>query len=172
MPNTYPYIEASQTDGRQRRPTAILIKPSWTTSASGAALGIANYQHARTAPHEASHFVIDESNIYQCIPIKVVAGHWHCSIKNLIRITVCEDPSVTQYGWENPEHCSLLDNLTDLVAQLTIEYKIRPRLIDGCEYTTWLKRKSRRHGGIFSPMEAAWPSDEFLAQVEQKRKDY
>lgn len=170
--NTYPYVEARHTSGRQRKPTAILIKPTWTTSETGAALGVAMAQNPSTAPHETAHFTVDETQIFQCVPIKVIAGHSHCSTKNQIFVRLCFDPSLVQYGWESEVHTKLLDNLAELVALLTIEYKIKNRILSGSEYSRWLDWKTRRRGGIFASMEATWPSDDFIALVEQKRKDY
>lgn len=172
MTNTYPYVEAHHQGLRQRRPSAILLKPTWTTSDTGAAYGIAMAQHRRGAPHDTAHFVVDSSTIYQCVPAKTIAGHEHCSTKNLLSISVCFDPSETQYGWDSKTHQDLLENLSELVAQLTVEYKIRPVWLDAASFKRWTKMKTRSRGGLFAQMEGPWPLAEFNSTLMQKRKEY
>lgn len=169
--NTYPYVEARHQGGRHR-PTSILIKPSWTTSDEGAALGVAQRQHMHDAPHETFHFTVDEEQIFQCVPARTVAGHEHCAQKGLLKIKVCFDPSVTQYGWNSGTYVRLLDQLSTLTAQLTVDYKIRPRMLNYLTFDRWTSWHTRRRGGIFAQMEGPWPQEDFIAQVERKRKEY
>ena len=149
----------------------IIIESTWTTSDKGAAYAIAMRQHEPDI-NSASHFTVDETKIYQCVPAKRIAGSESLGIKNALVIRLCVDPPEVYYGWDTPTHKRLLDNLSDLVAQLTVEYKIRPRILTSAEYQNWNGFKSRRRGGIFAPLEVSWPKDSFLHTLHHKREEY
>lgn len=172
--NNYPYVEAFQQGGRQRHLSVIRVVPSETTSDTGAALGVAQRQHLSDAPHEAFHFTVDETRIYQCVPIKTQAGHFHCANKGEIGIKLCFDPPDVQYGWDDFQHTKLLDNLVDLLALLTVQYKIRPRFLTQKEYDAWRFKsfKTRSSGGIFLDFGVWSPESYLLSALKEKRENF
>lgn len=166
-PPNVPFVQAHHHGGKQR-PTAIVIRSSFTPSVRGAALAIANYWHQPNSPIDSCHYVVDESNVYRCVPDKVSAYSLPASSRGSISINVCSEPLENVHFWDDAEHVATLDLVADLVAELTRVYKIAPKYLNSEEEARWMKTKRRRHGGIIVRVEGAWPYSGFIANVEAR----
>ena len=162
-----PFIEAHRKGGKQR-PTAIVLRSSFTTSEKGAAMGIANNWHVKTSPALSTHYVVDEAETYQCVPDKIVSYYGAQDPKGALSITICSEPLEYEAFWDDAIHAKVLDRVADLVAQLALAYRIPVRYLDGGGTYHWNKWKRRARGGIIVRVDGAWPMNAFLADVQHK----
>lgn len=157
-PPVVPFVQAHNVGGKQR-PTAIVLRSSWTTSEKGAALGIANRLHQRNAPNESYHYVVDEATTYRCIDERRISYYGAQNPRGAISINVCSQPVDKAVYWDDLDHAPVLDRTVDLVAQLALTYKIPLQYVD---VPHWIRRKS----GIMIQVAGAWPSEQFLNNVK------
>lgn len=156
-----PYVEA-YLSGTKQKPTAITLDLSETTSEKGAALGIANRLHASTSPSRSYHYTVDEAETYQGVWDHVASfGNPYRAISVLLCADVREEDDM----WAEPMANSAMHNAAKLIAKLVLTYKIRPRYLEGKARVRWLKRRSRRRGGIMLRIPGAWSREEFLDDI-------
>lgn len=157
-----PYVEAAHKDGRQR-PTAILLRTSWTTGTKGAAHGIAQAWHNPHNKQESCHYVVDEAQIIRCVPDKVHAFHTklpfetNISFRGVISINVCHNPPMAPTA-------PVLFRVTQLTARLCRLYNIPIQIVD--DDVHWLRRKKKSRGGIILKTVGEFPATEFLHFVK------
>lgn len=163
-----PSVEAFYQDGKQK-PTAIILTPSFTTSAKGAALGVAMNWHTKSSPHESGHYTVDEVQRFRTTPDNRVAGHWHCSQKGAIRIMICAEPYSASRFWHDDEHIPVLQKTAELVADLTLAHNINVAYFTEPTFERWKKRPSRRRGGILVDTPEGWPWQAFYNDVMAQR---
>lgn len=169
-----PFIEASKKGGKNR-PTLIVLSSSFTTSDSGAALGIAKYWYTNHA-QESHHYIVDEAAVYRCVDDSRLAVFSKNSTQNALSVHLCDDPSGTIERWDDAAHTKLLSNAADLVAGLCLFHGIRPRYLSDLELKKWRKWRLKRRGGIVVQgfmAQGYWPEDYFLTLIEahiQKHK--
>jgi hypothetical protein len=159
-----PYVEALHRGGKQK-PTAIILRPSFTNSREGAALAVAQYWHKSASFWDAGHYTVDETKRFRCVRDNVVAGLTKTD-KGAIRIAVCADPVSGTTFWDRAEHGAVLRKTAELVAELILVHKIKLRYLSPKEQARWHKYPTRRRGGIIVMEESGWPADEFLAEVK------
>lgn len=166
VPNV-PFVQARHT-GQHQKPTAITLSLSCTTSDQGSALGIAQYHHKPSSPMKSWHYILDEADTYRCIPPNVSAyGNPYSSIA----IHICAEPREHISMWDEPSACKVMHRAADLVADLCLAHKIRPRYISGEAEAKWSKRsrrRSRRRGGIIVRVIGSWPHEAFLGDVRAR----
>jgi hypothetical protein len=167
-PPTMPFVSAKLQGGKQK-PTAILLRPSHTNSFEGAALAVAQNWHKSQAFWDAGHYSVDCTRRYRCVSDKVVAGAGPNVDKNAIRIAVCAEPYSGLRFWSENHHRLVLRKTAELVAELTLAYKIRPILLNSDEFESWKNSRTRRRGGIYVFEESGWPSESFIDEVNAKR---
>jgi N-acetylmuramoyl-L-alanine amidase CwlA len=159
-----PLVEAVHYGGKQR-PTAIVLRTSWTTGDKRAANGIAQAWRNPYNKVESCHYVVDVAQTIRCVPDKVVAFHTTPNIKNAISINVCYDPPSAP-EWQ------VVDRAAYLTARLCKLYHIPIRILDDREEERWMKHKWRSRGGIILKTAGEFPTDEFLVSVEIERKGF
>lgn len=147
-----PFVEACFV-GSKHRPTAIVLDLSMTTSDKGAALGVASNLHRPNGPSKSFHYLVDEAETYR--------GVWdnyatYGSPHRAISVLVCSQPVEQPSLWE--ENREVMNRAAYLVADLCLAHKIKPRYLHYENLERWLKRRSRRNGGIFVRAPGVWPS--------------
>jgi hypothetical protein len=167
QPPQAPYVQALHQGGKQK-PTAIFLRPSFTNSKDGAALAVAQYWHRSASFWDAGHYTVDSEKRFRCVRDNVIAGKDH-SGKNSIRIAICADPMSGQIFWDEDEHRHVLRKTAELVAELTLAYKINVVYLDQDGLARWETRRTRRRGGIYVVESSGWPSEEFLNEVNAQR---
>jgi hypothetical protein len=165
-PPGVPFVEAYNR-GTKHRPTAIILKLSDTTSEKGAALGIANYQHKPNAPLTSHHYVVDEAEIYRCIPDNIGAHSWP---HRAIVVLVCAQYKEHLVDWDTSLDVRSLHLAANLVGDLILAHKIKPRYLDYLARLKWEHRRWRRNGGISVQAPGAWPYEAFMIDVESRIK--
>jgi hypothetical protein len=165
QPPVMPFVEAHN-KGRKQRPTAIVLRSSFTTSEKGAALGIANNLHKRNAPNESYHYIVDEATTYRGVWDNVTSYYGAEDPRGALSINMCSQPVMDASFWDDGEHVKVLDRTVDLVAQLVLAYKIPVRYLDVEDQLRWSKFKTRRRGGLIVRVAGEWPYDQFLSNVK------
>lgn len=163
-PPSVPYVQALHQGGKQK-PTAIILRPSFTNSKEGAALAVAQYWHRSESFWDAGHYTVDEDKRFRCVRDNVIAGK-DDSGKGEIRIAMCADPVSQTTFWGEDEHRFVLRNTAELVAELGLAYKLRLDYLDEEGLARWRKRKTRRRGGIYvHEPTSGFPRQAFLDEV-------
>lgn len=158
-----PFVQAHHV-GRKQRPTAIVLRTSFTTGEAGAANGIAQAWHNPNNKVDSCHYVIDEFQVLRCVPDKIEAKSVYTSIyKNSITINVCYDPST------QPLDLVVLKTAKQ-VARLCKLYGIRVVLLNDDQKLRWLHHPWRRRGGIIMATVGDFPTDEFFSIVKIQYK--
>lgn len=163
-----PYVESRHQGGKQK-PTAIILRASYTTSAEGAALGVAQMWHKAASPWKSGHYTVDERKRFRCTPDNVIAGTPECNDKGAIRIAICAEPFSAKVFWNDEVHLPVLFKTAELVAELTMAYKIQPRYLNDLGREVWERRPTRGHGGIIVDTPDGWPHETFLSEVHAQR---
>lgn len=163
-----PSVEAFYQGGKQK-PTAIILTPSFTTSAKGAALGVAMNWHTSGSPLKSGHYTVDEVQRFRTTPDKRVAGHWQDSQKNAIRIMVCAEPYSAGTFWHDDVHIPVLQKTAELVAELSLAYNINVAFFTEESFERWRQRPNRRRGGILVDTPEGWPWQRFYNDVMAQR---
>lgn len=153
-----PLVEAAHYGGRQR-PTAILIRTSWTTGDRGAANGIAQAWHNPNNQVDSCHYVVDEAQTIRCVPDKIQAFHMAGAYKGAISINVCHDPPMSP----NEETMHRVVKLTSRLCKL---YRIPIRVLNRSETERWLNRPWKYRGGIILKTVGEFPADNFFSSVK------
>lgn len=154
-----PFVQAHHV-GRKQRPTAIVLRTSFTTGEAGAANGIAQAWHNPNNKVDSCHYVIDEFQVLRCVPDKIEAKSVSTSIyKNSITINVCYDPSTRPLD-------QVVFKTAKQVARLCKLYGIRVALLDDDQKLRWLHHQWRRRGGIIMATVGDFPTDEFFSIVK------
>jgi hypothetical protein len=157
-----PYVEARYQFGRQK-PRRIILRGTFTTSAKGAALGLAQAWHSAPEPWKSGHYTVDEETRFRCIPDLVIAGTKAESDKGTLRVAICAEPVSGQRFWDETLHGRVLNRTAKLVAELTLAYNIPVRYINEDDRGWWSGR------GIYVDTPSGWPSETFLAEVNAQR---
>jgi hypothetical protein len=159
-----PFVEAAH-HGRKQRPTAILLRTSWTTGDSGAAYGIAQAWHNPNNKVESCHYVVDTARVIRCVPDKVEALPLSESYKGAISINVCYDPPFQ-------EDILVVLRTAELTARLCKLYHIPIRILDDVDEERWKNRRWRSRGGILLKTIGGFPTKDFLTFVGEEYKDF
>lgn len=180
---SYPYVQARHSGGKQT-PTLLVMHSTVTTTAEGAALGVANMWHGSRSPVTSAHYVVDEAKTYQCVYDHTVA--YHCGYNdNSIGIEMCDEPDPdSKARWETPAHKAMFDRVTTLAAELCLAYSIPVRFLTDDELRAWGNNKTAKNGGIVTHAQmsrvfkksthwdpGAWPTEKFLEAVQIKVKE-
>lgn len=158
-----PYVEAHHQGGKQK-PTAIILRPSFTNSREGAALAVAQYWHRSSSFWDAGHYTVDDTSRIRCVRDNVIAGK-DDSGKGELRIALCADPVSRQVFWDEDEHRHVLRNTAALVAELTLAYKIQTTYLDKEGLDRWAKFRTRKRGGIYVHEPSGFPYQAFIDEV-------
>ena len=163
-----PYVQALHQGGKQK-PTAIILRPSFTNSKDGAALAVAQFWHRSANDFwDAGHYTVDSEQRFRCVRDNVIAGLGNSS-KGELRVAMCADPVSRDTFWNEDEHRLVLRNTARLVAELSLAHKINLTYLDDEQFARWQKRKTRRRGGIRIVEQRGWPWDEFMNEVFAQR---
>lgn len=171
-PPTMPFVEAKLQGGSQK-PTAIILRPSLSTSFDGAALAVANRWHTAGSFWSAGHYTVDDAHRYRCVPDHIVAGEGDVD-KNAIRIAMCANPVNGSVFWDEGFHRLVLRKTAALVAELSLAYKIPVDYLNeeysgDKSFAKWQKRRTRRRGGIYVVETNGFPFKAFIDEVDAKR---
>lgn len=165
---TMPFVEAKNQGGKQK-PTAVILRPSNTRSFDGAALAVAQRWHQSASFWSAGHYTVDDKSIYQCVRPSVVAGAGQDIDPGAIRIAMCAEPIGLSTFWDVDTHRHVLRKTAQLVADLTLVYKIPVTYLDDFGYSHWKHRPSRRRGGIHIAGGYDFPQEVFMNEVLAQR---
>jgi hypothetical protein len=168
-----PFVEAKLQGGKQK-PTAIILRPSNTRSFDGAALAIAERWHQAPTFWSAGHYTVDDLKRYRCVPDDIVAGSGDDVDKGAIRIAVCAEPVGGEVFWNEDHHRLVLRRTAELVAELSLIYKIPVEYLNEDQagsktYAKWKKRRTRRRGGIYVVETSGFPFTDFINEINAKR---
>lgn len=166
-PPRAPYVEAHHQGGKQK-PTAIILRPSFTNSEEGAALAVAQYWHRSSSFWDAGHYTVDRTQRFRCVRDNVIAGK-DTSSKGELRVAICADPMSGQVFWNEDEHRYVLRNAAQLVAELTLAHKIKVRYLDQESLEHWSQFRTRRRGGIYVYEPSGFPFQAFIDEVNAQR---
>lgn len=166
-PPLAPYVEAHYQGGTQK-PTAIILRPSFTNSEEGAALAVAQYWHKSSSFWDAGHYTVDRTRRFRCVRDNVIAG-MDKTARGELRVAICADPMSGQVFWNEDEHRLVLRNTAALVAELTLAYKIKVRYLDQEGLDRWEKFRTRRRGGIYVYEQSGFPFQAFIDEVNAQR---
>ena len=154
-----PFVQAHHVGGKQR-PTAIVIRTSWTTGDAGAAHAIAQAWHNPYNKIDSCHYVIDKQQTIRCVPDKVAARSVYTSIyRNAITINVCYDPP------EIPSDMVIVRTAKQ-AARLCRLHRIKLRILDKEQELKWLKRPWKTNGGIILATAGSFPVHDFFDRVQ------
>jgi hypothetical protein len=156
-----PFVEAVH-HGRKQRPTAILLRTSWTTGDPGAAYGIAQAWHNPNNKFESCHYVVDTSKTIRCVPDKIEAFPFGAkSHRNTISINVCYDPPFV-------EDMLVVMRAAELTARLCTLYRIPLCILDEEQSARWWRHSWRSRGGILNKTVGDFPTQQFFTFVEHE----
>ncbi len=167
--DTIPKVQA-KSQGRKQRPTAIVVRPSFTPSRAGSALALAQCWLRYDNFWEAGHYAVDESQRFECVPVNRVAGVKD-GVRGAVRIAVSAEPFSRTQFWAIDEHLPVLRNLAELIALLCTSYKIRPHRLTTEAYNTWSLYPFRFNGGIYIEETSGFPESWFFDEIEQNIYD-
>lgn len=172
-PPTMPFVSAKLQGGKQK-PTAIILRPSHNRSFDGAALAIAQRWHQAPSFWSAGHYTVDEAKRYRCVADDVVAGAGDDVDKNAIRIAMCAEPFGGSVFWDEDFHRHVLRKTAELVAELSLTYKIPVDYLNeeyagDKTFAKWQQRRTRRRGGIYVMETSGFPFQAFINEVDAKR---
>lgn len=162
-----PYVEALHQGGRQK-PTAIILRPSFTNSEEGAALAVAQYWHKSGSFWDAGHYTVDSTKRFRCVRDNVIAGDNGVD-RGAIRIAMCADPVSHTIFWGEDAHRHVLRRTAELVAELTLAYRINVAYLDDRSKVRWERRRTRRRGGIYVFEPSGFPYQAFINEVNAQR---
>jgi len=140
LPRPYvPFVEA-RVVGRKQRPSVIVLESSFTSANSGAAYALAMMYHGPRAV-KSYHFVVDESTVLRMVHEDRTV-YLQDPQKKSIAILIADDPSESPGRWDQHVHAATLSRTADLVAQLCLNWGIKPEFLTGLEKTKWWKKRS------------------------------
>lgn len=138
--NNIPFVEAAKTAGK-KRPSAIVVRTSWTSSDTGAANAIAQTWHSPNNVHDNSNYVVDDARVIRCMPDNVVSTFAKKGFRGAISVNVCHDPP-------EPPTTATLERTAKLVARLCKKNHIRPEVLARPAEKRWHTHQWRHRGGI------------------------
>lgn len=161
-----PFVQAHHINGKQR-PSAIVLRSSFTTGDAGAALGIAQAWHHPTNQVDSCHYVVDEIKTFRCVPDRLMCKSMYTEAFNrkAIVINVCHDPP------HGPVD-SIVYRTSKQVARLCRLHRIRPRILDEREQANWLDHPWKFRGGIILKIRGDFPTNNFLSQVDDEYRNF
>jgi N-acetylmuramoyl-L-alanine amidase CwlA len=171
-----PFISARWHGGKQK-PRLIVLHSTVGPTRAGSAKAVAEYFANRPEDDRVSaHYVVDESNRFQCVGDHTVA--YHCGYnQDSIGVEMCDYPSHTSKArWSNPEHRHLFTNTAHLVARLCLVYNIRPYYVPAWKLKLGIKgvtthaemTKAFNRSTHWDP--GAWPRYRFMREVRAHYK--
>lgn len=161
IPNV-PFVEAAHV-GSPQKPTAIVLNLSSTTSERGSALGIASWHHQPSSPNKSYHYIVDEEEVYRCIPHRIASYGNHY---RAISVLMCAQPHEVEPLWADASGSRVLHRTASLLADLMLFEGIKSRYLDEEAEKKWLKHRWRRRGGLMIKVPGAWPYKSFLGDIE------
>lgn len=160
-----PWVEAAH-QGRKQRPTAVLLRTSWTTGDAGAANAIAQAWHHPNNKLESCHYVVDAKRVIRCVPDKIEAYPIdYKTYKGAISINICYDPPFV-------EDMLVVMRAAELTARLCKLYHIPVRILDEEQRVSWWRHSWRRRGGILNQTVGDFPTKDFFTFVKEEYKGF
>lgn len=153
-----PFVEPAH-QGKWHQPSAILIKPSWTTSDKGAANAIAQTQHNPSSRVESCHFIVDDAQTIRCVPTHHAAVSDPPYFKGAISICCCYNPP------EHPTETTLF-RTARLTARVCKRYRFPVASIGVEDRRRWYHRGFGYGGGIVFDTVGSFPIEGFLNLVK------
>lgn len=161
-----PFVQAHHI-GSKQRPTAVVIRTSFTTGVAGAANAIAQAWHNPNNHTDSCHYVIDEFKVIRCVPDRISCRSVYSSRynRNSITINVCHDPP-------SPPVESIVYRTSRQVARLCRLYRIRHRLLNEDEIDKWVEHPWKFRGGIILATVGDFPTTEFMTSVQEEYRKF
>lgn len=148
-----PLVEAAKTAGK-KRPSAIVLRTSWTSSGAGAANAIAQTWHSPNNKHDNCNYVVDDKRVIRCMPDDMVSTFAHRGFRGAISVNVCHDPPFSPTA-------VTLQRTAKLVARLCKKNHIRPVVLTKPAERRWHAHQWRRRGGIIFATTGTFPESTF-----------
>lgn len=161
-----PLVEAYYT-GLKQRPTAIVLRTSFTTGEYGSAFAIAKTWHQSWNKEDSCHYVIDEMQTIRCVKdnLECKSVYTPGLNKRAIVINVCHEPP-----FEPLER--VVYRTSKQVARLCRLHRIKLRLLDAEAQQKWLDRPWKRRGGIILATVGDFPTNRFITSVQEEYKKF
>lgn len=160
-----PYVQAHHV-GAKQRPTAVVLRTSFTTGDAGAALGIARTWHSPVNKIDSCHYVVDELQTIRCLPDNLACRSIFASgYRRAIMINVCYDPP-------QPPVERVVYHTAKQVARLCKLHRIRVQILDQWEEVRWLQHPWKHRGGIILATSGNFPTHNFLSSVKEEYKKF
>lgn len=167
LPNL-PFVKATSVGVSKQKATAVRVRLVGGTSASGSALAIAMNWSRLFPPNNSSHYIVDSTNAYQCVP------HWSEALPKkgdahqAVSIAMCAERMNSREGLGDLERTDTFIATADLVARSVLAHRIRLEHLQGESVSKWEQTKKRRHGGIIVDADGWWPELLFMNLVKAK----
>jgi hypothetical protein len=160
-----PFVQAHHV-GPKQRPTAIVLRTSFTTGIKGAALGLANAWHYPNNRIDSCHYAVDEFQVIRCIPdrLSCQSAYTDC-YKNSITINVCYDPP------DEPSDLTM-HRTAKQVGRLCRLHRIKVRMLDSDQEKQWIVHPWKRRGGIVIATSGDFPINRFLSSVQEAYRSF
>lgn len=162
-----PFVQAHHI-GSKQRPTAIVLRTSFTTGVVGAANAIAQAWHNPNNHTDSCHYVIDELKTIRCIPDRIACRSVYSSSRynrKSITINVCYDPP------QIPAE-STVYRTSKQVARLCRLYRIRNRILNEDEIDKWVQHPWKFRGGIIIATAGDFPITNFITSVQEEYRKF
>lgn len=160
-----PFIQAYHV-GPKQRPTAVVLRTSFTTGDAGAALGIANAWHNPNNREDSCHYVVDRLKTFRCIPDRFACKSTRPpGYKRCIVINVCYNPP------EGPEDL-VLHRAAKQTARLCKLHRIRLRVLDEEQERLWSRHPRKFRGGIVLATAGEFSTDRFFDSVQNEYRKF
>lgn len=159
-----PLVEAAHV-GKRQRPTALVLRTSWTTGEAGSANGIAQAWHNPNNKLDSCHYVVDAFQTIRCVPDKLESFYTEHPHRRVISINVCHNPP-------SPPEDEVVLRVAKLSARLCKLYRIPARILSKTEEAKWVKHPWRHRGGILLSTVGTFPATTFSSFVGEAYKQY
>lgn len=123
-PPSPPFIRARNQGGRQT-PKALVLHGTVSSDNKGTARNIALWWKGPTSPVSSAHYVVDPSEIIQCVGDHNIA--YHCGYNTgSIGIEFCDEQQGPPSRWNDADSNAILKRAARLTAELCLAYDISP----------------------------------------------
>jgi N-acetylmuramoyl-L-alanine amidase CwlA len=179
FPYPYPYIPAKyQKPGNDRTILWIVIHSTESLEVEGGAKNIAHYFQNPPRPG-ASHFVVDDKDIIQCVHDLDIAAGAVGANTNGLHVEQVGKAEQSAAEWADDYSVAVIANCAEVVAQWCLKWGIPVTFLHAADLqarkkgiTTHAEVSKAFPGTGHTDPGVSYPIDSFLAQVQAKCAEY